>query len=73
MHVLIRIRGHLDTSWQEWLKHLQMVHEEEGTSRLSGMFPIRPPSIYGVLHKLDRLSLMLLSLERHETPPEESC
>jgi hypothetical protein len=72
MHVSIRIRGHLDPSWQEWLEHLQIVHEEEGTSRLSGTLPDQA-ALYGVLHKLDRLSLTLLSLERHETPPEEIC
>jgi len=71
MHVMIRIQGHLDPSWQEWLGNLQIVHEEEGTSRLSGTLPDQA-ALYGVLQKLDRLSLTLLSLERHETRPDES-
>jgi len=71
MHVAIRIQGHLDLSWQEWLEHLQIVHEEAGTSRLSGTLPDQA-ALYGVLQKLDRLSLTLLSLERHETRPDES-
>ena len=71
MHVSIRIQGHLDPSWREWLENLQIVHEEAGTSRLSGMLPDQP-ALYGVLQKLDRLSLTLLSLERHEARPDES-
>ena len=71
MHVSIRIRGHLNPSWQQWLENLQIVHEEGGTSRLSGTLPDQA-ALYGVLQKLDRLSLTLLSLERHETRPEES-
>lgn len=60
----------LDPSWQEWLENLQIVHEEGGTSRLSGILPDQA-ALYGVLQKIDRLILTLLSLERRETPSEE--
>ena len=71
MHVMIRIRGHLDPSWQHWLENLQIVHEKGGTSRLSGTLPDQA-ALFGVLQKLDRLRLRLLSLERSETAPDES-
>ena len=71
MHVMIRIQGHLDHSWQGWLENLQIVHEEGGTTRLSGTLPDQA-ALYGVLQKLDRLRLALLSLERSETAPDES-
>ena len=71
MHVSIRIKGHLDQSWREWLENLQIAHEEDGTSHLAGTLSDQA-ALYGVLHKLDRLSLTLLSLERSETLPEES-
>ena len=71
MHVSIRIQGHLDPSWQEWLEGLQIVQEADGTSRLSGTLSDQS-ALYGVLNKIDRLSLRLLSLERSETPPDES-
>jgi hypothetical protein len=71
VHVSIRIKGHLDPSWQQWLENLQIAHEEGGTSWLSGTLPDQA-ALYGVLQKIDRLSLRLLSLERSETPPEES-
>jgi hypothetical protein len=65
MHVAIRIKGHLDQSWQEWLEGLQIVHEEGGTSRLFG--PLQDqPALHGVLIKIGRLGLPLLSLEASE-------
>ena len=71
MYVSIRIKGHLDPSWQEWLENLQIVHEDGGTSRLLG--PLQDQSaLHGVLATIGRLNLTLLSLERNETPPDES-
>ncbi len=70
MHVSIRIKGHLDPGWQEWLEGLQIVHEPDGTSRLSGTLPDQP-ALHGVLTKISHLSLMLLSLESRETTPDE--
>ena len=71
MHVSIRIKGHLDQSWQQWLEGLQIAHEENGTSHLAGTLSDQA-ALYGVLQKIDRLSLRLLSLECSETPPDES-
>jgi hypothetical protein len=71
MYVSIRIKGHLDPSWQEWLENLRIIHEEGGTSRLLG--PLQDQSaLHGVLATIGRLNLTLLSLERNETPPDES-
>src|SRR6266487_1882296 len=70
LHVSIRIKGHLDPGWQEWLEGLQIVHEPDGTSRLSGTLPDQP-ALHGVLTKISHLSLMLLSLESRETTPDE--
>jgi len=62
MHVSIRIKGHLDQGWQEWLEGLQIVHEPDGTSRLSGTLKDQP-ALHGVLTKISHLSVTLLSLE----------
>ena len=32
----IRIKGHLDHGWSEWLDHLTISHEEDGTTVLAG-------------------------------------
>ncbi len=70
MHVSIRIKGHLDTSWRQWLEGLQIVHEPDGTSRLSGTLKDQP-ALYGVLTKIDHLNLTLLSLESSEPAHKE--
>jgi hypothetical protein len=62
MHVSIRIKGHLDPAWQEWLEGLQIVHEPNGTTQLSGTLRDQP-ALHGVLTKIDHMSLTLLSLE----------
>ncbi len=70
MYVSLRIKGHLDQSWQEWLEHLQIVHEEDGTSRLYGTLADQS-ALFGVLTKIHHLGLTLLSLERSENEPEK--
>ena len=70
MQIVIRIKGHLDQSWQPWLEGLQIVHESDGTTRLYGTLPDQP-ALYGVLNKIDGLSLTLLSFDRSETVQRE--
>jgi hypothetical protein len=69
MHYRIRIKEHLDPSWQDYLEGLQIVHEADG-SLLSGTLKDQP-ALYGVLKKMGHLSLTLLSLERCETTQNE--
>lgn len=69
MNCHIRIKGHLDPSWQEWFGGLEMLQEQEGTTLFSG--PLEDQAArYGFLTKLRGLGLDLLSLETNETPPE---
>lgn len=70
MQIEIRVKGHLDQSWQQWLEGLQIVHESDGTSRLCGTLPDQA-ALYGVLNKINGLSLALLSLDRSETVQSE--
>lgn len=62
MQYRIRIKGHLDSGWQEWLEGLQIVHEPDGTSLLLGSLPDQP-ALLGVLVKLSHLGVPLLSLD----------
>jgi hypothetical protein len=71
MYVSIRIKGHLDPGWQEWLEGLQIVQESDGTSQLSGTLKDQP-ALYGVLTKISHLSLTLLSLESSDPTHNES-
>ena len=71
MNYQIRIRGHLDPCWQDWLAGLQMVHEPSGTTLLFGPLP-NQAALFGVLLKINRLGLILLFLETSElTDPHE--
>ena len=70
MDVSIRVKGHLDPSWREWLEGLQIVHEIDGTSRLFGILQDQP-ALYGVLTKFGCLNLTLISLESREVTNKE--
>jgi hypothetical protein len=50
MHVSIRIKGHLDSSWQPWLSGLQIVQEEYGTFLLIGILKDQA-ALFGVLKR----------------------
>ena len=70
MYVSIRIKGHLDPSWQEYLEGLEIVQEADGTTRLSGT--LRDQSaLYGVLNMMSQLHLALISLESSERAQKE--
>jgi hypothetical protein len=61
----ICVKGHLDSSWQDWFAGLQVRNELPGTTVLSGPLPDQA-ALYGVLLKLDRLGVTLLSLQSGE-------
>src|SRR6266480_826410 len=63
MYVSIRIKGHLDPSWHDYLEGLEIVQDADGTTRLSGMLQDQS-ALYGVLNMMSHLNLTLLSLER---------
>ncbi len=65
MRYHIRLKGHLDASWQQWFALLQIQLEPSGTTVLAGVLPDQA-ALYGVLLKLDRLGLTLLSLKGEE-------
>ena len=62
MHCRIRVNGHLDPSWQQWFEGLEILHEDGGTSLLSGSLKDQA-ALFGVLKKISHLSLALISLE----------
>ena len=70
MYVSIRIKEHLDPSWQEYLEGLETVQEADGTTRLCGIL-LDQSALYGVLNMLSRLNMTLLSLERSERTQKE--
>jgi len=67
MSYQIRVEGHLDLFWQEWFEGLELRHEESGTTLLVGVLPDQA-ALQGVLLKISRLGLTLLSLESSNIP-----
>jgi hypothetical protein len=54
--------GHLDPSWEDWFEGLEITHEEQGSTLLTGSLRDQA-ALYGILLKIRQLGLTLLSLE----------
>ena len=60
-HVEVRVKGHLDTHWAEWLDGLTITHSEQNETILSG--PVQDQAaLYGLIAKLRDLGLPLISV-----------
>ncbi len=57
----IRVRGHLDGKWADWLEGLEVELLENGEMILSGDL-VDQAALMGVLNRLYRLNLALLSV-----------
>lgn len=71
MQCRIRVKEHLDVSWQEWFEGLQITHEEAGTTLLSGSLQDQA-ALYGVLLKIRQLGLCLLWLDSDDASGPET-
>jgi hypothetical protein len=71
MRYIIRVKGHMDTFWQEWFDNLSITHDGDGTTLLSGYIKDQA-ALYGILIKLRDLGLTLLELSASASikPPE---
>ena len=64
----ITVGGHLDARWQEWFDGLIIMLTEDGNTTLSG--PVQDQAaLYGILNKIYSLSLKLISVNPHTSPP----
>jgi hypothetical protein len=57
----IRIRGHLDQRWSEWLADLKLTHLEGNVTLLSGSLSDQA-ALHGLLERIRDLNLTLLSM-----------
>lgn len=57
----IRVKGHLDGKWSDWLEGLEVKLLDTGVMILSG-YIVDQAALMGVLDKLNRLNLTLLSV-----------
>ena len=66
----IHVKGHLDSSWADWLEGLEIKLLDNGEMVLSGHI-VDQAALMGVLNKLYRLNLTLLSL--NQVKPNNHC
>lgn len=59
----IHVDGHLDTCWADWLGGLDIQHQEDGTTLLSGPL-LDQAALHGVLARIRDLALPLLAVHR---------
>lgn len=57
----IRLKGYLDARWAEWFEGMNLAHESDGTTLLSGLV-VDQAALYGLLRKVRDLGLPLLSV-----------
>jgi hypothetical protein len=59
----IRVKGHLNCRWSGWFEGLTIVHEQDGTTVLTGKVADQP-ALHGLFVKIRDLGLPLLSVEQ---------
>ena len=57
----IRVDGHLDLSWADWLEGFTITHTQDDQTLLTGTVPDQA-SLYGLIGKLRDLGLKLISV-----------
>jgi hypothetical protein len=60
-HIEIRIKGHINQNWSDWMNGLSITHTEQGETILTGS--VRDQSVlYGLLDRLNDLGIELSSV-----------
>ena len=63
----IRLKGHLDSRWGDWLGGMSLTHAGDGTTVVTG--PVADQAaLHGLLQKLRDMGVTLISI--NETEPE---
>jgi hypothetical protein len=57
----IRIKGHLDETWNDWFEGLTITNLENGEAELVGALPDQA-ALQGVLTQISSLGLVLISV-----------
>ena len=70
LRVEVRVKGHIDQDWSEWLNGLTITHTEENATLLTGALPDQA-ALYGLLAKLWNLGLCLVSVIVAEVDEEQ--
>jgi len=67
----IHVKGHLNSQWSDWLDGLQVTLLDNGEMVLSGPI-VDQAALMGVLNKLSRLNLPLISVNEVKRVTDQS-
>lgn len=66
----IKIRGHLEEHWSDWLGGLEISHDTQGNSLITGNVPDQA-ALHGILAQIRDLGLTLISLTPQRSGVED--
>jgi hypothetical protein len=58
----IKIKGHLDEHWSDWLGGMEITQDRHGNSLLTGNIPDQA-ALHGILNQIRDLGLTLISIK----------
>ena len=64
----IRLKGHLDSGWADWLGGMSLTHESDGTTVVVGLVADQA-ALHGLLQKLRDIGVTLISVNESELEP----
>jgi hypothetical protein len=67
----IKIRGHLDPCWSDWLAGLKLTHLPGDTTLLSGMLHDQA-ALHGLFERIRDLNLTLISVTCSDSSAQDS-
>ncbi len=68
----LRVDGHLDHHWSPWFGDLTLTHDDDGTTRLTGVVADQA-ELHGLLSKIRDLGVTLISVEALNPPRSEGA
>ncbi len=57
----IKVKGHLDKQWSEWMGGMNISYDDEGNTLLSGHIPDQA-ALHGILGQIRDMGMVLLSI-----------
>jgi hypothetical protein len=63
--VEVRVKGHIEPDWSEWLEGLSITHADSGETIISGHH-LDQSALYGILCRLFKLGIELVSVSAKE-------